>query len=89
MAISKEKKLEIIKKYGDSEKDTGKSEVQIAVLTEKILRLSEHLKVHKKDVHLKVELSRCISKRKRFLAYLKKEDEARYKKILVALNLRK
>lgn len=89
MAITKEFKQELIKKYGASEKDTGKPEVQIAILTHEILQLTEHMKVNKKDKHSKLGLYKKVSQRASLLKYLKSESEERYLKILSELNLRK
>lgn len=82
-------KQEIIAKFKQNAKDTGSMEVQIALTTHKIKSLSEHAKVHKKDNHSKRGLIMHVEKRKKMLSYLKKEDEARYKAILQALELRK
>lgn len=89
MAISKERKLEIIKTYGKHEKDTGLTEVQIALLTEQIKILSEHMLASKKDNHNKRNLLVNIAHRRKFLQYLQKEDFSRYKAIITKLNLRK
>ncbi len=89
MAITKEKKQELIKKYGSSEKDTGKTEVQIAILTSEILELTEHMKINKKDKHSKLGLYKKVSQRASLLKYLKKESNERYLIILKELNLRK
>ncbi|BDU67690.1 MAG: 30S ribosomal protein S15 [Candidatus Tyloplasma litorale] len=89
MAITKERKEQIIKSFGKDEKDTGKTEVQIAILTEEILQLTEHMKVNKKDKHSKLGLYKKVSQRASLLKYLKSESEERYKELLEALNLRK
>ncbi|MBD3329123.1 30S ribosomal protein S15 [Candidatus Dojkabacteria bacterium] len=87
MGISKEEKKKIIEKYALHEGDTGSPEVQIAVLTEKIRRLSEHLKEHRKDNHSRRGLLKMVGKRRRIIEYLKSTDEDRFKKISKALDL--
>ncbi len=89
MALTVEEKKKIIKKYAQSKEDTGSPEVQIALLTSKIKKLTKHLKDHKKDVHSRRGLLSLVSKRRRLLAYLLKKDEKRYKKIVIALKLSK
>jgi len=89
MAISKENKQEIISKYGENSKDTGRTEVQIAILTAEILELTEHMKVHKKDKHSKLGLYKKDSQRASLLKYLKSESVQRYQALLASLNLRK
>lgn len=89
MAISKEKKAELVKKYGKSEKDTGNSAVQIAILTEEINELNEHLKVHKHDHHSKRGLLIKVGKRKSLLDYVRVNDVVSYRQLLKDLNLRK
>ncbi len=89
MAITKENKIEIIKQFGANEKDTGKTEVQIAILTAEIKDLTEHMKVNKKDKHSKLGLYKKVSKRASLLKYLKSESEERYKDLLPKLGLRK
>ncbi len=87
--LKKEKKSEVIKKYGTSEKDTGSSDVQIALLSEEIESLVSHLKDHPKDLHSKRGLIKMVVKRKKLLAYLKGEDEKRYKDIVKKIGLKK
>ena len=89
MALSKEKKAEIVKKYAKNEKDTGSSEVQIAILTEEIKELTEHLKEHKHDFHSRRGLLKKVGKRRSLLNYLAKNDVNRYREIVKALDLRK
>lgn len=84
----KERKQEIIKTYATHEGDTGSPEVQIALLTERINELNEHLKVHKKDHHSRRGLLKMVGVRRSFLAYLQKKDIERYRKIVAALGLR-
>ena len=87
--ISKESKAEIIAKYKRDEKDTGSPEVQIALLTERINELTEHLKVHKKDNHSRRGLLKMVGKRRNLLNYLAKKDVQRYRDIIEKLGLRK
>ena len=87
--ISKEMKSQIIEKYKRDEKDTGSPEVQIAILTERINELTEHLKVHKKDNHSRRGLLKMVGKRRNLLNYLAKKDINRYREIVKQLGLRK
>ena len=87
--ISKEAKASIIEKYKRDEKDTGSPEVQIALLTERINELTEHLKVHKKDNHSRRGLLKMVGKRRNLLNYLSKKDINRYREIVDKLGLRK
>ncbi|MEJ5286444.1 MAG: SSU ribosomal protein S15p (S13e) [Candidatus Kapaibacterium sp.] len=87
--ILKEQKAEIIKKFGGDEKNTGLTEVQIALLTARIQDITNHLNTHKKDNHSRRGLIKLVSKRKRLLKYLEKTDINRYRQILASLNLRK
>lgn len=89
MYLSAEKKKEIFKKYGKSEKDTGISESQIALFTYRINHLTEHLKNSKKDFSTQRALLRMVGKRRRLLDYLRERDIERYRSILKELNLRK
>ena len=89
MALSKEKKAEIVKKYAKDAKDTGSSEVQIAILTEEIKELTEHLKVHSHDYHSRRGLLKKVGQRRSLLNYLFKTDVTRYRKIVKDLGLRK
>ncbi len=82
-------KQEIIEKYAVHEGDTGSPEVQIALLTERINHLNEHLKVHKKDNHSRRGLFKMVGQRRGLLNYLKEKDIERYRTILASLNLRK
>ncbi|RLD16836.1 MAG: 30S ribosomal protein S15 [Caldiserica bacterium] len=81
-------KTEVIKKFQKHPQDTGSCEVQIAILTERIRNLTDHLKVHKKDVHSRYGLIKMVSRRKRLLKYLKKVEPEKYKKIIAELGLR-
>lgn len=82
-------KTKIIKQFAMSENDTGSPEVQVALLTDRINRLSAHLATHKKDNHSRRGLLQMIGKRKKLLAYLKAKDLDRYKALIAALGLRK
>ena len=87
--LSKEEKQELIGQYKRSEKDTGSSEVQIAVLTKKISLLTEHLKINKYDHSSRRGLLRMVSRRRRLLDYLKRIEPQRYVDIIQALGIRK
>lgn len=87
--ITKEKKTEIIQKYARTEGDTGSPEVQVAVLTERIAELTEHLKVNPKDHHSRRGLLKMVGKRRNLLAYLKDKDIGRYRNLIASLGLRK
>jgi len=89
LALVKEDKKKVINKFKIHDNDTGSSEVQIAILTEKINRLNEHLKLNKKDHHSRRGLVMMVGKRKRLLGYLKNNDIGRYKKVIEELGLRK
>ena len=87
--ISKEKKAKIIANYGRKEGDTGSPEVQIALLTERISELTEHLKVNQKDHHSRRGLLKMVGQRRNLLAYLKKKDLDGYRALIEKLGLRK
>ena len=89
MALTKEKKTEIIKKYQVDVNDTGSVEVQVALLTEEINELNEHLKVHKHDYHSNRGLLKKVGQRKSLLTYLAKKDVQRYRELIKKLGLRK
>lgn len=89
MALSKEEKQKIIEKYSAHKKDTGSPEVQIAILTDQIERLSGHLKKHKKDGHSRRGLLKMVGKRRRLLEYLKQKDSKRHEKLVKELKIRK
>ena len=89
MALTKEKKAEIVKKYGKSEGDTGSTEVQIAILTEEINELTEHFKEHKHDYHSKRGLLKKVGQRRSLLKYLLETDVTRYRNLIKSLGLRK
>lgn len=87
MSLSKEEKKKLIKKYELHEKDSGSPEVQIALLSAKIDKLSEHLKTHKKDHHSRRGLLKMVGKRRRLIEYLKSVDKERYNKLAKELKL--
>ena len=87
--MTKERKQEIIDTYKRDEKDTGSPEVQIALLTERITELTEHLKIHTKDNHSRRGLLKMVGKRRNLLNYLAKKDIQRYRDIVEKLGLRK
>ena len=89
MAITKERKNEIIKEYKVHDTDTGSPEVQIAVLTEEITTLNEHLRVHKKDHHSRRGLLKMVGKRRNLLNYLRNNDVTRYRDLIKRLGLRR
>ncbi len=89
MALSKEKKNDIIKTYQVHENDTGSPEVQIAILTDRINYLNEHLKANKKDFHSRRGLLKMVGQRRSLLDYLKKKDFERYRAIVTKLGLRR
>ena len=88
MALTKEEKGKIFNEYGLHESDTGSTEVQIAMLTTRILQLTEHLKIHKHDESSRRGLLKLVGQRRRFLAYLRKKNYAGYQAIINKLNLR-
>lgn len=89
MALAKEKKAEIVKKYARNESDTGSAEVQIALLTEEINTLTEHLKEHPHDHHSRRGLLKKVGQRKSLLNYLFETDVTRYRNLIKSLGLRK
>ena len=89
MSITAERKTELIKEYGVKENDTGSPEVQVAVLTERINNLTEHLKVNHKDFHSRRGLLMMVGKRKSHLDYLRKNEIERYRTLIARLGLRK
>ena len=89
MALTAEEKQKIIKQFAQTKGDTGSPEVQIALLTAQIKKLTKHLKEHKKDIHSRRGLLAMVSKRRRLLNYLMKKDEERYKKVINKLKLSK
>jgi len=86
--LTKGRKKELIEKFKESDKDTGSASVQIALLTERINYLTEHLKKHKKDFHSRRGLLILVGRRRRLLKYLKKTDPKRYEELINDLNLK-
>ena len=82
-------KSRITEEYRITEQDTGSAEVQVAVLTERIRQITDHLRIHKKDVHSRRGLVTLVSKRRRLLNYLTKEDVNRYQRLITRLGLRR
>ena len=89
MSLVKEEKVKILKEFAQHEGDTGSPEVQIALLTERIKRLTDHLKDHKQDVHSRRGLLQMVNKRRRILTYITRKDPDRYKAIVQKLGLSK
>ncbi len=89
MAVTKERKAELVKTYGKNEHDSGATEVQIAILTDEINDLTEHLKVHKHDFHSKRGLLKKVGKRRSLLDYLKETNVVSYRELIKKLNIRK
>lgn len=89
MAVTKERKAELVKEFGKDAKNTGATEVQIAILTDEINNLTEHLKENKHDYHSKRGLLMKVGKRRSLLDYLKKNNVVSYREVIKKLNLRK
>lgn len=89
MALDTKRKQALIKKFGKNDKDSGSAEVQIAILTDEINSLTEHLKVNKHDYHSKRGLLMKVGKRRSLLDYLKNKDVVKYRKLIKELNIRK
>ena len=89
MSITAERKQELINEYAVKEGDTGSPEVQVSILTQRILNLTEHFKDHKKDNHSRRGLLKLVNTRRSLLDYLKRKDEARYKNLIKRLGLRR
>jgi len=89
MSITAERKSALIAEHATKSGDTGSPEVQVAVLTERIVNLTEHFKTHKKDNHSRRGLLKMVSQRRRLLDYVKGKDEARYKAIIEKLGIRR
>jgi len=89
MTLTKERKRELIEKFGDGPTDTGKAEVQVALLTQRINDLNQHLRVHRKDHHSRRGLLMLVGQRRRFLNYLQRTDLERYRALVRELGLRK
>jgi small subunit ribosomal protein S15 len=89
MAITQERKQELTAQFGDSHTDTGKTEVQVALLTERINDLTQHLREHRKDHHSRRGLLMLVGRRRRLLNYLQRSDLERYRTVLRELGLRR
>ncbi len=89
MSITAERRQELIKEYATKAGDTGSPEVQVAILTERIVNLTEHLKIHKKDHHSRRGLLVMVGKRRRLLDYTKKKATSRYEDLIKRLGLRR
>ena len=89
MSITAERKAEVIKEYATGKDDTGSPEVQVAILTERISNLTEHLKAHKKDFHSERGLLIMVGQRRRLLDYLKRKEASRYEALIKSLKLRR
>ncbi|OUW62333.1 MAG: 30S ribosomal protein S15 [bacterium TMED198] len=89
MSLTKEESASLIKKFGSNDKDSGKTESQIAIFTERINNITAHLKGNKKDTHSRRGLLNLVSKRRRLLNYLLKKDQDRYVAVIKELSLRK
>lgn len=89
MTITRQAKDEVIKKFRKHDDDVGSAEIQVAVLTTRILNLTEHFKLHRKDYHSQRGLLQMVGRRKRLLEYLRKNDFSSYKSVIQSLGLRK
>ena len=89
MSITTERKLDVIKDYATHEGDTGSPEVQVAILTERITNLTDHLKTHKKDIHSRRGLLIMVGQRRRLLDYVKRKDQSRYEGLIKRLGIRR
>ena len=89
MSLTKERIQELVTKYGGNDKNSGKTEVQIALLTERIQTLVPHFQEHKKDNHGRTGLIKMVGRRRKLLDYLAKRDIARYRSLIVELEIRK
>jgi small subunit ribosomal protein S15 len=88
MTISKERKAELIAEFGKNDKDSGSAEVQVAIMTERIRELTEHLKIHKKDHHTRRGLLMLVGSRRRLLTYIKRNDVVKYRELIARLGIR-
>ncbi|MCK4372502.1 MAG: 30S ribosomal protein S15 [candidate division Zixibacteria bacterium] len=89
MSVIRERKAQIISEHRLHEKDTGSPEVQIALLTDRVSHLTEHMKAHKKDFHTRLGLLKLVGKRRRLLDYLKRSDVESYRQVIANLGLRR
>lgn len=88
MAVTKDRKAELIKQYGKDEKDSGSAQVQVALLTERIRQLTDHMKSHQKDFHTRRGLLMLVGKRRRLLSYIKSNDIEEYRTLIASLAIR-
>lgn len=88
MTISKERKAELTAQFGKNAQDTGNSKVQVAIMTERIRELTEHMKSHQKDFHTRRGLLMLVGKRRRLLSYIKKNDINEYRELIAQLGIR-
>ena len=88
MTVSKERKAELTKEFGANEQDTGNSRVQVAILSERIKELTEHMKTHQKDFHTRRGLLMLVGRRRRLLSYIKKNDINEYRELIAKLGIR-
>ncbi|MBM6775265.1 30S ribosomal protein S15 [Olsenella profusa] len=88
MAVTKERKAELVATYGKDEKDSGSADVQVALLTERIKGLTEHMKTHPKDFHTRRGLLMLVGKRRRLLSYIKARDIEQYRSLIKSLGIR-
>ncbi|MDY4652020.1 MAG: 30S ribosomal protein S15 [Atopobiaceae bacterium] len=88
MAVTKERKAELVAQYGKNEKDSGSAAVQVALLTERIKGLTEHMKSHQKDFHTRRGLLMLVGKRRRLLGYIKAQDIEEYRSLIKSLGIR-
>ena len=88
MAVTKERKAELMAQYGKNEKDSGSAAVQVALLTERIKGLTEHMKSHQKDFHTRRGLLMLVGKRSRLLGYIKAQDIEEYRSLIKSLGIR-
>ena len=89
MAVTKQQKADILKKFKTAELDTGSPEVQVALLTAKINEMTQHFATHKKDNHGRQGLIKSVNQRRKLLDYLKSKNQGRYEKLIAALDIRK
>lgn len=89
MALTKEEKTAAVESQRIHDRDTGSSEVQIAILTKRITSLTDHFKTHKKDHHSRRGLLKMVSKRRKLLDYMRRRDEGKYQSVIAALGIRK
>ena len=89
MTLTKEEKTAAVESQRIHDRDTGSSEVQIAILTKRITSLTDHFKTHKKDHHSRRGLLKMVSKRRKLLDYIRRRDEAKYQSVIAALGIRK